>query len=268
MKTPKPPGAWSQTPGRPGRDTPSLPRVQSLSEDTVDLNGGLATPPTTLSKRNSLPLQTPAPPGAWLGTPGVGSVGRRSILKVRFDVAPSETETVTSVDNRDDEISLDSIEMIHPSDEDVTGFVQPEVSEDKSQPLSTGAPSINGHTLPTTEPATPVLKATRSPFTTPPSVRIVDAFGRERVDWSEEEVKNKGVDISPMSLPPGPASPQGNKSLNGGIRFVDAMGHQVEESGFSSHEDKREEPLTREQALSRVKETISSLAREMSDVEL
>jgi hypothetical protein len=269
MKTPKPPGAWFKTPNQLYHSTTYPSQVDSMTEDTIDANGGLATPPTTLSKGNTLPLQTPAPPGAWAGTPGIGSAARKSILKVRFDVAPSETETVSSVENGGDEISIESIEMVHPSDEVIAGFSRPETHETERLPLSAvdaNNSEVSSGTPSPEEPATPVLKPIRALPRTPPGVRIVDAFGREHVEMLEQELKTK--EISLISLPPRQASPQASKPLNGGVRIVDAMGRQVEEVEDSQGVDEHEEPLTRDQALSRVRETVSGLAREMSDVDM
>ncbi|KAG1793008.1 hypothetical protein EV424DRAFT_749331 [Suillus variegatus] len=130
MKTPKPPGAWAATPVPPKhlRETSPPPTSSELaptvslsstplsraisepersSETNVPASNGLLTPIPSLSRAKSLPLRTPAPPGAWMLTPNqpvtqngqngpadqsqFGSIGRRkSILKVRFDVTESE----------------------------------------------------------------------------------------------------------------------------------------------------------------------------------
>ncbi|KAG6375425.1 hypothetical protein JVT61DRAFT_2982 [Boletus reticuloceps] len=118
-KTPKPPGAWAATPLPPkfDRRSPSpaaffplestppaftstpLPRANSYPHTRTDTatddpsEDGLLTPVGTLSRARSLPLRTPAPPGAWVATPGqsallsngadqsqYGSIGRRKGL--------------------------------------------------------------------------------------------------------------------------------------------------------------------------------------------
>jgi hypothetical protein len=91
MKTPKPPGAWGSTPLLSRRDL--LVRAHTLSDSDGFVEStsesGLATPVASLSRASSLPAQTPAPPGAWLVTPGTDR--RRSVLKVRFDVESEQS---------------------------------------------------------------------------------------------------------------------------------------------------------------------------------
>jgi hypothetical protein len=126
-------------------------------------------------------MQTPAPPGAWNGTPGFGSVGRKSALKVRFDVT-SESEAPSSPGQQD--ISLESIEMVHPSDDDhahprqarLTGPMELGYDEPRSAFSSFSSSDTSGVD---DGPRTPVLRPAPAPPRTPPSVRVVDAFGRE-----------------------------------------------------------------------------------------
>lgn len=79
-KTPRPPGAWAtpsgtQAPARflPTEDEDYMPPGHTLPY----------TPPASLSRATSLPLKTPAPPGAYAATPG--SLRRKTPMKVHFD---------------------------------------------------------------------------------------------------------------------------------------------------------------------------------------
>ena len=207
-------------------------------------------------------MQTPAPPGAWNGTPGFGSVGRKSTLKVRFDVT-SESEAPSSPGQRD--ISLDSIEMVHPSDDD---HIQPTTSTPErangtgyDEPRSAFSSFSSSDTSEIGDGLrTPVLKPTSVPQRTPPSVRVVDAFGREVTGGSpSREVNN----VSPMTLPSQDATPSRKPS----VRIVDAMGREVQQNGDAAKPDTVDEELTRAQSLANMRESISSLAREMDDVD-
>lgn len=201
------------------------------------------------------------------------------MLKVRFEVASSDAGSVSSIDgmgNGESEISMDSIEMIDP----LENGLLPKFSGNGNGDLKTngnGDVKTNGNGngyVPVTpspaeeEPTTPVLRPMRAPRT-PPSVRVVDAFGREHVDLSKGEDSSISRDvISPMLLIPGPgpsSSPPGNKSRNSSVRIVDAMGRHVEEESFVSDTGV---VLTREEAYERIRDRVSRLARDMSDADL
>jgi len=207
-------------------------------------------------------MQTPAPPGAWNGTPGIGSVGRKSALKVRFDVT-SESEAPSSPGQQ--EISLESIEMVHPSDDDHT---QPPTSAFNSangvgydEPRSAFSSFSSSDTSGAEDGLqTPVLRPTSVPPRTPPSVRVVDAFGREVM---EEDPGREVNDVSPMTLPSQDASPSRKPS----VRIVDAMGREVQQNGDATKPDTVEQELSRAQSLANMRESISSLAKEMDDVD-
>ena len=208
-------------------------------------------------------MQTPAPPGAWSGTPGFGSVGRKSALKVRFDVT-SESEPPSSPGQQD--ISIESIEMVHPPDDDhahrrtsaLNGFRGAGYDEPRSTFSSFSSSDTSGVE---DDPRTPVLRPTPALPRTPPSVRVVDAFGREVIHESPSREVN---DVSPMNLPPHDATPSRKSS----VRIVDAMGREVQQNGAATKPDTVEEELTRAQSFTKMRESISSLAREMNDVDL
>jgi len=222
----------------------------------------IAPTPLPIQRGNTFPIQTPAPPGAWSATPGFGSV-RKSGLKVRFNVT-SESETPSSPGQQD--ISLESIEMVHPSD------------SDHAQPTPTTFNRANGVGYDEPRSAfssfsssdisevddglrTPVLNPTSAPPRTPPSVRVVDAFGREVI---EESLNREANDVSPMMLPPQDAS----LSRKPSVRIVDAMGREVQQNGGAMKPDTVGEELSRAQSLAKMSESISSLAREMDGVDL
>jgi len=91
-------------------------------------------------------------------------------------------------------------------------------------------------------------------------VRVVDAFGREVI---EENPNGEANDMSPMTLPVQDATPNRKPS----VRIVDAMGREVQQSGNVLKVDTVEEELSRVQSLARMRESISSLAREMDDID-
>ena len=219
--------------------------------------------PLPIQRGSTFPMQIPAPPGAWSSTPGFGSVGKKSALKVRFDVT-SESEAPSSPGQQD--ISLESIEMVHPSDEDHT---QPTTNapsrangvgydEPRSAFSSFSSSDISGME---DEPRTPTLKPTSAPPRTPPSVRMVDAFGRE---VAEESPTREVNDVPPMTLPPQDPTPSRKPS----VRLVDAMGREVQQNGDTTKPDTVEEELTRAQSLAKMRESISSLASEMDEADL
>ena len=257
MNTPKPPGAWMQTPApalRSGRA-----RSNTLPANTSDI---VATP-LPIQRGNSFPMQTPAPPGAWNGTPGFGSVARKSALKVRFDVT-SESEAPTSPGQQD--ISLESIEMVHPPDD---GHKQPTTrTPDRANGVGYDEPRSAFSSFSSSDtsgvedgPRTPILRPTSVTPRTPPSVRMVDAFGREVMD---ESLGREVNDVSPMTLP----SQDATLTRKPSVRIVDAMGREVQQNGDVPKPDTVEEKLTRTESLTTMRESISSLAREMDSIDL
>jgi serine/arginine repetitive matrix protein 2 len=245
-----------QTPAPPFRS--GRARSNTLPANTSET---LSTP-LPIQRGNTFPIQTPAPPGAWNGTPGFGSVGRKSALKVRFDVT-SESET-TSFPVKED-ISLESIEMIHPPDEDTA---QPATSASNrtngteyDEPRSAFSSFSSSDTSALEDGLrTPVIKPTSTPSRAPPSVRMVDAFGREVV---EENPSREVSDVSPMILPAQDATPSRKPS----VRIVDAMGREVQQNGDATKVDTVEGELLRVQSLAKMRESISSLAKEMGGID-
>jgi serine/arginine repetitive matrix protein 2 len=157
LKTPKPPGAWAGTPA------PARERAQSASDEVEDAHrdSGLATPMSSLSRARagSLPMQTPAPPGAWTGTPGTAD-RRKSILKVRFDV---ESEQSMS-------------EGVGGARADGTVDFNPFAAASSSDPEPFDIPT----------PVSP-----RSPRKSA-GIRVVDAFGREQQGYGKDADEDVG----------------------------------------------------------------------------
>ena len=232
-------------------------RSNTLPANTSDV----VSTPLPIQRGNTFPIQTPAPPGGWNGTPGFGSVGRKSALKVRFDVT-SESEAPSTPGQQD--ISLDSIEMVHPSDGDHTQPTTSAISRangvEYDEPRSAFS-SFSDTSGVEDEPRTPVLKPTSVHPRTPPSVRVVDAFGREVI---EESPSREANDVPPMTLPPQDATPSRKSS----VRIVDAMGREVQQNGDATKPGPVKEELSRAPSLAEMRESISSLAREMDDIDL
>lgn len=243
MKTPKPPGAWASSPAplhiSPLVRSHSLPDSDGFGREAVS-ESCLPTPVASLSRASSLPPQTPAPPGAWMATPGLER--KRSMLKVRFDVESEQSAPETPVNGQDG---------------------QPKGSHQNIlQGLCTTAPQaqdsqFSGQVETKNETVdTPVTPRTTPPSTLgrSPSIRIVNAFGRDAVE--------PPVTLPPMTIPNTPRS----KSL---VRIVDAMGREVEEVTEADSEVKSEEdmPLDHNEAVKRVRQSIADLASGLREVD-
>ena len=254
MNTPKPPGAWMQTPA------PALRSGRARSNTLPANTSNIVSTPLPVQRGNSFPMRTPAPPGAWNATPGFESLDRKSTLKVRFDVT-SESETTSSGQQ---DVSLESIEMVHPSGEDppppTTNVSNKADGIGYDEPRSAFSSFSSSDTSGTEDdPRTPVIKPS-SVLSRTPSVRVVDAFGREVVE--ENQGKQVG-DVSPMTLPAQDPTP----SRKPPVRIVDAMGREVRQSGDATKIDTVGEELSKAESLAKMRESISSLAKEMDDID-
>lgn len=250
LKTPKPPGAWTFTP-LPSRHDPlvrahTYPDSDGFGESTSE--GGLATPVASLSRASSLPAQTPFPPGAWLLTPGIER--RRSVLKVRFDVESEQSASDAPANShphlgdpsgpQTDNQSESSFEVSTPKAQ-ANGLPQPvEVKEEEVE-------------IPVTPRSTPPPSLRKSP-----SIRVVDAFGREQVS---NDVALDSAAASSMSNTPRSKS---------SVRIVDAMGREVEEVLETTGSEGKSEGdiiLGHNEALRRVRKSIADLASGLSEVD-
>ncbi|KAG8213993.1 hypothetical protein J3R82DRAFT_10743 [Butyriboletus roseoflavus] len=321
-KTPKPPGAWAVTPLPPkfghrssspaalfplestpptSTSTP-LPRANSYPHtrtETADNAGedGLLTPVGTLSRAKTLPLRTPALPGAWMATPGqsallssgvdqsqYGSLGRRKgLLKVRFDVAESETSAteghpnspISAIRLANPELSLPK-----PTTSRGTGNIEVVVNEVSR---STSTSTVPHRPATPERPTTPISRengpSPRS-LRKSPAVRLVDAYGRERVD--EERTAEPLVHL-PNGLADAtkstasPLTPR--RSL---VRIVDAMGREVGDAveipdasegranrSFDADVSVVSDdiPIGHAEALARMRKTLRDLAESLSDAD-
>jgi serine/arginine repetitive matrix protein 2 len=328
-KTPKPPGAWAATPLPPKFDhrhrssspaaffplesTPPaytstpLPRANSYPHTRADTEtddsgeDGLLTPVATLSRARSLPLRTPAPPGAWVATPGqsallsngtdqsqYGSLGRRKgLLKVRFDVAESEASATEGHSNSPlSAIRLTNPELPFPkptTDHGTDNSIEVVVNE-----VPQSMPKLTIPYRPTTpeQPTTPISRDNgRSPsqrsLRKSPAVRLVDAYGRERVDEA-------GTATSLTDLPNGHADAE-RKTITSQltprrslVRIVDAMGREVGDTleipdaseGRASRSFEADVsvvsddiPIGHAEALARMRKTLRDLAESLSDTD-
>ena len=322
-KTPKPPGAWAATPLPPkfGHQSSSppmsfslestppaftstpLPRASSLpptrAHTAADDAGedGLLTPVATLSRARSLSLRTPAPPGAWVATPGqsallnngvdqsqFGSLGRRKgLLKVRFDVTESETSATEGHSNSPlSAIRLTNPELPLPKP---TTDLGTDSSVEVMPPESTLIP-VMAH-RPATPPTTPTSREIGSSprsLRKSPSVRLVDAYGRERVDQEGTatpliDIPNGHADVERKKTP---SPPTPRRSL---VRVVDAMGREVDDNAVeieipgplqgkanTSFEANvsvvsEDTPIGHAEALVRMRKTLRDLAESLSDTD-
>ena len=322
-KTPKPPGAWAATPLPPkfGQRSSSptamfpldstppaftstpLPRASTYpharTETTTDSpdEDGFLTPVGTLPRARSLSLRTPAPPGAWMATPGqstllnngaeqsqFGSLGRKKgLLRVRFDVAESETSATEGHPNS----PLSAIRLTNPelplpqrTTDRATDNIEVVVNE-VPQPTSM-SPLSHRPTTPE-RPTTPISRENGPPprsLRKSPAVRLVDAYGRERVDETNAK--------SPIDLPNSysdakrkttTSPPTPRRSL---VRIVDAMGREVGDTEEIPHTPKDranrsfeadvsvvsdDSPVGHAEALVRMRKTLKDLAESLNDAD-
>ena len=320
-KTPKPPGAWAATPVPPKFGSRSssptdifpldstppaftstpLPRATSLpptrTDSSIDISGEdeLLTPVVTLSRARSLPLRTPALPGAWVATPGqsallsnggdqsqFGSLGRRKgLLKVRFDVTESETSATEGHPTS----PLSAIRLANPD----LPLPSPKLTTDPILGNTEVVASPSTSTLPhrPVTPERPTTPISRENGPSPrslrksPSVRLVDAYGRERVDEEGARIPsldhpNGHADTDSKTVP-SPSTPR--RSL---VRIVDAMGKEVDDtveipdaSGGRANKSfeadvsvaSDDTPIGHAEALARMRKTLRDLAENLGDTD-
>ncbi|KAI0331186.1 hypothetical protein GY45DRAFT_1345470 [Cubamyces sp. BRFM 1775] len=276
MKTPRPPGAWMATPA-PSRQSAKEPveRASSAPPETEQpspaSDGGLATPPATLSRASSLPPQTPAPPGGWVNTPAPDTTARkRGILKVRFEVE-SETASEGTIERPSVDSSVES---------KAPDAILPEASWSVLAPQNgdastSSAPAGESSTRP---PPTPQSLRRRIRQKSP-GIRVLDAYGREHVEppaghTPDHETPAENTDLPVDSQAVASATPRREHRAapsttprsRSAIRMVDAMGREIEEEPIED-ESSVGPPLSRSEALYRIRETLSSMAQDLSEVD-
>lgn len=269
-KTPRPPGAWAPTPtpaariDRPDFDTPRAgPSVQAPAPQPQD-----ETPvPTPMRADNMSALPTPAPPGAWQLTP-TGSMRRKSILKVRFDVDPNTSGE-----------SMPAVPIVGPG----TGTPNPAAEnmsdlfprlpalgrKDETQPETKEQAADKGKEKEkadrrerSSSPPTPRARRSKSPR----GIRILDAFGNETVDdtpVASAEASAKSEDVAP----PGQLVQSSTPRSRGGVRIVDAMGREIVEPAEPVKEEdvSDERPLTRQESLARLRKAVAQMAEDLGE---
>ncbi|KAL5507494.1 hypothetical protein ACEPAH_6950 [Sanghuangporus vaninii] len=196
VKTPRLPGAWSTpfaTPAPPARRS-TLPRDTLAEDDQVLVQNEIYTPPASHSRATSMIMKTPAPPGAWLATPGTVAA-KRFQQKVRFD-EQGNSAAPAPVPRSDDGTLISDISA-------VDGSV---------------AMKVAGKTKPT------------SPRT-PGRIRVVDAFGNEITpSLSKDKVEIRSVEKAGELHATGSDeklnASEGRKSR---IRVLDALGREIDE---------------------------------------
>jgi serine/arginine repetitive matrix protein 2 len=252
--TPRPPGAWTSTPVQPF--TTETPTPFPFERQDSRQQNGLATPVPSLSRAGSLTLQTPAPPGGWLSTPN-----RKSILKVRFDVENPDSEISASENGRDPTIPGALQESPRSESGSGTGFAST-INGDVATPLpmENKGPNTDVRAGTPVSHTASVTTSPRSPRKSP-SIRLVDAFGREQVS-SHKDVNNKRDKVDPSSSVDDTFRSRGTAT----VRIVDAMGREVQENAITDN-DKLEDdlPMKHNDALSYVRKGLVDLANGLDE---
>ncbi|EFI28186.1 hypothetical protein CC1G_14213 [Coprinopsis cinerea okayama7 len=275
FKTPRPPGAWA--------DTPAARRRRRSYSDSISFNP-LA--PASSDGPNWTAIQTPRPPGGWLATPAPA----RNVQYVDQSV---ETDTELESDAGEGDSSL----MEQRQGQPPAGFSTPVSSFAKGKYHDAQTPAAPGGWVPTPAAARKSVRfdaepsetsdvgvgteddflfaeskglppvQLRNPLQTPPDspqlaptspsrgkkgpgIRVLDAFGNE----TREE---NNVDFSSIKTP-----------RRQPIRMVDALGNAVEDSVESVEEKSEGEPAgTKEEVLSRMRQGLDELVHEIHDLD-
>ncbi|KAI0633690.1 hypothetical protein C8Q77DRAFT_1218000 [Trametes polyzona] len=283
LKTPRPPGAWLATPA-PSRQSTKEPIARAGSappaeQHSPSSDSGLATPPATLSRANSLPPQTPAPPGGWVNTPAPDTSGRKKGgLKVRFDVE-SETASEGTFERPSADSSAESSAKAC-GNENESGTTPWGIAALQNGDASTSsvAPTESSASSPPTPPSLRRRIRQKSP-----SIRMLDAYGREQVETSpaptavqeRETTSEAAPEVKPANghavVPATPqrearaSSSSATPRSRSAVRMVDAMGREIEESVVE--DSVVDPPLSRSETLYRMRESLASMAQELSDAD-
>ena len=252
-----------------------------------------------MSRAGSLPIQTPAPPGAWLNTPALAttSARRKSLLKVRFDVDPGELSSDMSI--VESTPPRGKVKVVPPKMPKDVGVKESRSAEGEGEGQTTPDSGVDVKAEEVQkEQVTPERPMKRESPSKSPSVRLLDAFGREaKEDLPARSSSSPSPPPVKQADKPSYASKQSvrtpdtsqNKSS---IRIVDAMGRVVDEEGKPEvKEQKRSqwlsvavrgrrdvvvqaeddddvfEPLSHNEALARVRKTIADLAIDLDEVD-
>jgi len=247
MTTPKAPGGWLQTPGlshvrqdQVGTSTTSSPQV-------VD---ELPPDPTTPARAISAAQQTktPKPPGGWLSTPAP--------LYTSISPQPEKAQGLfTPLPSLSKGTSIDSKTPSVPGGWGITPAARKSILKVRFNPEtpsnqngSTRSEQANEEPPPTATHSTP--RKSKVPHT--PSIRVVDAFGREH----DSNISTQAyVNRNPKAL-----------------RVVDAMGQEIQETDdiASQDQDNRVEdliqPSSRTELVSRIRRGLDDLVVDLDHV--
>ncbi|KAI0266730.1 hypothetical protein BC834DRAFT_1032479 [Gloeopeniophorella convolvens] len=296
MKTPRPPGAWAATPAPapvPARSQTPQPasssaeaaksaraRSNSLPQPSfAELKPSLVTPVSAFSRASTLPSRTPAPPGAWMATPG--SLRRKALMKVRFEAVSDSTASDADAGAKKDE----SEESLPVADWNTTPLARPQLNASdsmsepsfndvkSSSPAQVPSASANGNAQ---EPGAQDAKVPKTPTTSPPrrrhprrspSVRLVDEYGRAQEDPPVTPARRDAREQSASMRMPGGGPLKTPRTTS--VRMLDAMGREVEDA--SEHNDSEdtvtETRYSRQEALARMKRAVADLQEGLSAVD-
>lgn len=249
MKTPKPPGAWMATPQPIPKEPPPRPSSTPPERTPPPSDQTFLTPgPSSLSRASTMPTQTPAPPGGWINTPG-GSLKRKNLLKVRFDVEPGDLSSD----------SMASLPMVGPADlKPLNGLDIKSMrsAADDSDVKLNGFAAPSAQVVQSPKEITPVEREPTPPLPQPtvsrpirapgaPSVRVVDAFGRETkldepppvipiaeeepvsVDWKASRHQASDAQHAPTTSSSRNSKGKSTERNRSIVRFVDSMGREI-----------------------------------------
>ncbi|KAG1782784.1 hypothetical protein EV702DRAFT_1066728 [Suillus placidus] len=233
MKTPRPPGAWTVTPV----PLKHASRVTSPPPASSELTPTASSSWAPLSRANSEPewrSKPEAPAGNGLFTP-IHPLSRAKSLLPNCHASWSGNVSQTRIND----------------------FSQGDALDD---PVLT-RPVIPGrHLTPASRANVPSSRPLRKAF----SVKVVDAFGRERIDELPIPIANGRADAGDaIRAPPSAKTRTPRVSSKNKIRIINAMGREdVPERSSTPHD---EPPIRRTTALAQIRQTLREWADGLSD---
>lgn len=272
-KTPRPPGAWAPTP------------APAEKAEKAELNPLHAAPPLPPEAETPTPaagsvepsvvVPTPAPPGAWQPTP-VGSMRRKSILKVRFEEQNTSGESMPEVP-----IVGPGTGTGTPATENMSDIFPPlmplphkEQPPPQQQQQQHEEPKAKGEPERPNTPPTVRARRFRSP-----GMKLVDPYGNEIVEDSPEPSISSSMQSEESMPDPPPAQPSRPAyRAKRPMKIVDAMGREVKEEDeepsvvMQPVEVKDEEvdpedfrPMSRRESITRLRDAISQMAEDFGE---
>ena len=242
--TPKPPGGWLQTPGPSHVEQDQGETSTTSSPQVVD---EYPSDPTTPARAASAVQQTktPKPPGGWLSTPAPTYTSispQPEKAQGLFTPLPSLSKG-TSVDFKTPAV---------PGGWGSTPATRKSILKvrfDPETPSNQNGPTWSEHAneeLPATVTHS-ILRKSKVPHT--PSIRVVDAFGREQESNMSTEADAHRRQHA--------------------LRVVDAMGQEIQETDDTSVQDEKSsiQPSSRTELLSRIRRGLDDLVVDLDDVD-